>query len=97
MKVNASAVEGNNYNIEVGAKSNVTIEVQDGDINLISQLGDVNLKAGKNMNIDVAQALNIKVGGAITETSKSKTESATNTHQMNAKLQDINGNKIELN
>ena len=97
VKVNASAVEGNNYNIEVGAKSNVTIEVQDGDINLISQLGDVNLKAGKNMNIDVAQALNIKVGGAITETSDSKTESAANTHQMNAKEQDINGNIINLN
>ena len=97
VKVNASAETGNNYNIEVGAKSNVTIEVQDGDINLISQLGDVNLKAGKNMNIDVAQALNIKVGGAITETSDSKTESATNTHQMNARLQDINGNRIDLN
>ena len=97
VKVNATAKEGNNYNIEVGAKSNVTIEVQDGDINLISQLGDVNLKAGKNMNIDVAQALNIKVGGAITETSKSKTESATETHQMNAAEQDINGNIINLN
>ena len=97
VKVNASAESGNNYNIEVGAKANVTIEVQDGDINLISQLGDVNLKAGKNMNIDVAQALNIKVGGAITETSDSKTESATNTHQMNARLQDINGNRIDLN
>ena len=97
VKVNATGKEGNNYNIEVGAKSNVTIEVQDGDINLISQLGDVNLKAGKNMNIDVAQALNIKVGGAITETSKSKTESAENTHQMNAKEQDINGNIINLN
>ena len=97
VKVNATGKEGNNYNIEVGAKSNVTIEVQDGDINLISQLGDVNLKAGKNMNIDVAQALNIKVGGAITETSKSKTESATETHQMNAAEQDINGNIINLN
>ena len=97
VKVNALGETGNNYNIEVGAKSNVTIEVQDGDINLISQLGDVNLKAGKNMNIDVAQALNIKVGGAITETSDSKTESATNTHQMNARLQDINGNRIDLN
>ena len=97
VKVNATGEEGNNYNIEVGAKSNVTIEVQDGDINLISQLGDVNLKAGKNMNIDVAQALNIKVGGAITETSKSKTESATETHQMNAAEQDINGNIINLN
>ncbi len=97
VKVNNNAVEGNNYAIEVGAKANVTIEVQDGDINLISQLGDVNLKAGKNMNIDVAQALNIKVGGAITETAASKKESVTGEHEMNASLQDINGNKIELN
>ena len=97
VKVNATAQEGNNYNIEVGAKSNVTIEVQDGDINLISQLGDVNLKAGKNMNIDVAQALNIKVGGAITETAASKKESVTGEHEMNASEQDINGNIINLN
>jgi hypothetical protein len=88
---------GNNYTIEVGAGANVSVEVQNGDINLISQLGDVNLKAGKNMNIDVAQALNIKVGGAITETAKSKKETADETHEMNAFLQDINGNTIELN
>ena len=88
---------GNNYTIEVGAGANVSVEVQNGDINLISQLGDVNLKAGKNMNIDVAQALNIKVGGAITETSKSKKESVDDEHEMNASLQDINGTTIELN
>ena len=97
VKVNNLGQTSNNYTIEVGAGANVSVEVQNGDINLISQQGDVNLKAGKNMNIDVAQALNIKVGGAITETSKSKTESAENTHQMNANLQDINGNTIELN
>ena len=97
VKVNASGSENNHYNIEVGAKSNVTIEVQNGDINLLSQLGDVNLKAGKNMNIDVAQALNIKVGGAITETAASKKESVTGEHEMNADEQDINGNIINLN
>ena len=97
VKVNNLAQASNNYTIEVGAGANVSVEVQNGDINLISQLGDVNIKAGKNMNIDVNTDLNIKVGGAITETSKSKTESAENTHQMNANLQDINGNKIELN
>ena len=97
VKVNASGQENNHYNIEVGAKSNVTIEVQNGDINLLSQLGDVNLKAGKNMNIDVAQALNIKVGGAITETAASKKESVTGEHEMNADEQDINGNIINLN
>jgi hypothetical protein len=97
VKVNNKGQTSNNYIIEVGAGANVNVEVQEGDINLISQQGDVNIKAGTNMNIDVAQALNIKVGGAITETSKSKTESAENTHQMNATLQDINGNEIELN
>ena len=97
VKVNNSAQASNNYTIEVGAGANVSVEVQEGDINLISQQGDVNIKAGKNMNIDVNTDLNIKVGGAITETSKSKTESAENTHQMNANLQDINGNTIDLN
>ena len=97
VKVNNLGQASNNYTIEVGAGANVSVEVQEGDINLISQQGDVNLKAGKNMNIDVAQALNIKVGGAITETSKSKTESAEGTHQMNATLQDINGIRIDLN
>ena len=97
VKVNNSAQASNNYAIEVGAGANVTIEVQNGDINLISQLGDVNLKAGKNMNIDVAQALNIKVGGAITENAASKKESVTGEHEMNANLQDINGNTIQLN
>ena len=71
--------------------------MQKGDINLISQQGDVNLKAGKNMNIDVAQSLNIKVGGAITETAFSKFESVVDEHEMNAALQDINGNRIDLN
>ena len=97
VKINNLAQASNNYAIEVGAGANVTIEVQNGDINLISQLGDVNLKAGKNMNIDVAQALNIKVGGAITENAASKKESVTGEHEMNANLQDINGNTIELN
>ena len=97
VKVNNRSVFGNHYNIEVGANANCTVEVVSGDINLISQQGDVNIKAGKNMNIDVAQALSIKVGGAITETSKSKTESADETHQMNAAEQDINGNIINLN
>ena len=94
VKVNNKGQTSNNYIIEVGAGANVNVEVQEGDINLISQQGDVNIKAGKNMNIDVAQALNIKVGGAITETSKSKTESAENTHQMNATLQDIKGRQV---
>ena len=97
VKVNNSAEFGNNYNIEVGSGANVTVEVQNGDINLISQLGDVNIKAGKNMNIDVANNLNIKVGGSILETSNIKIESATLLHMMNAAHQDINGNIIDLN
>ena len=97
VKVNNNAKENNHYSIEVGSGANVTVEVQKGDINLISQQGDVNLKAGKNMNIDVAQSLNIKVGGAITETAFSKFESVVDEHEMNAALQDINGNRIDLN
>ena len=88
---------GNHYNIEVGANANCTVEVVSGDINLISQQGDVNLKAGKNMNIDVAQALNIKVGGKITETSKNKTESAQATDREVTGTNTKTGKTINLN
>ena len=56
VKVNNKAESGNHYNIEVGANANCTVEVVSGDINLVSQQGDVNIKAGKNFNLDINKA-----------------------------------------
>ena len=82
--------------------SQYNIEVNGGNINLTTlgsgqDAGDININASRNLNIQVGKNMNIGVAETITETSKSKTQSTTNTHQQNAALHDINGNRIDLN
>ncbi len=100
VRVNAAGESGNNYNIEVGAGSNVNVEVNGGSINLTTlspSKGDININAARDLNMQVNRNVKIGVLGKVdidvkgdwTETTKNKTES-TETHIMNAKLQDIN-------
>ena len=102
VRVNAEGQSGNNYNVEVGQGSNVNIEVNGGNINLTTiasgqDAGDININASRDLNIQVNRNLTMDVIGSITETSKDKTQSTQNTHQQNAALHDINGNRIDLN
>ena len=100
IRVNAEGITGNNYNIEVGQGSNV--EVNGGNINLTTlgtgeDAGDININASRDLNVQVGRNMTMDVSETITETSKSKTQSTQNTHQQNAALHDINGNRIDLN
>ena len=54
--------DGNNYNIQVGAGANVTIQVDEGDINLIApaDTGNINMKAGGTIAIESGQGVYIK-------------------------------------
>ena len=102
IRVNAEGITGNNYNIEVGQGSNVNVEVNGGNINLTTlgtgeDAGDININASRDLNVQVGRNLTMDVSETITETSKSKTQSTQNTHQQNAALHDINGNRIDLN
>ena len=82
---------GNHYNIEVGAGANVTIEVQKGDIKLVSQQGDVNIKAGKNFNLDVAGNMNVRVlQDAIEEVTGKKDELVVGNNKKTGKRIDLN-------
>ena len=94
--VNANAsTDDSHYTIEVGNDANVNIQVNKGDVNVVTTEGDINLKSGRNINMETlgfrlqAQTVDIAVSGQWTETTKDKTENTT-THEMNAKLQDIN-------
>ncbi len=101
IRVNALGESGNNYNIEVGAGSNVNVEVNGGSINLTTlspDVGDININAARDLNMQVNRNLNAYVLGYVDIDVKgnwaeivegNKTESTTE-HQMNAKLQDIN-------
>jgi len=54
--------EGNNYNIQVGAGANVTIQVDEGDINLIApaDTGNINMKAGGTLAIETGEGIYIR-------------------------------------
>ena len=96
--VNADgSTDDHNYTIQVGNNANVNIQVDKGDVNVVTTQGNINLKSGKNIHMDATQGIYMKaasvdaeINGDWNETTQNKTES-TSTHIMNAKLQDING------
>jgi hypothetical protein len=102
--VNADATADSHYTIEVGNNANVNIQVNKGNVNVVTTDGDINMKSGRNLNIEAAQGIrlqsqtvDISTAGQWTESTKNKTESTTN-HVMNAAVQDINGTtQIDLN
>ena len=102
--VNADAsTDDHNYTIEVGNNANVNIQVNKGDVNVVTTQGNINLKSGRNIHMDATQGIymkssgmDVEINGQWLETTQNKTES-TGTHVMNATEQDINGDTINLN
>ena len=92
------------YTIQVGKNANVNIQVDKGDVNLVTTDGSINLKSGKDINIEAAQAIRVQgktmdaeFSGDWNETSKNKTEN-TGHHQMNSGTTTIVGpDNIHLN
>ena len=102
--VNADgSTDDHNYTIQVGNNANVNIQVDKGDVNVVTTQGNINLKSGKNIHMDATQGIymkasgmDVEINGQWSETTQNKTESTGN-HEMNATLQDINGDRIDLN
>jgi hypothetical protein len=100
--VNADGSTGDqNYTIEVGNNANVNIQVNKGDVNVVTTEGDISIKSGgdvniqadKNMNLS-SQNMNLEINGTWNESVLiAKTES-TKLHVMNAETQDINGDSV---
>ena len=92
------------YTIEVGANANVNIQVNKGDVNVVTTQGDINLKSGRDINIDAAQAIRMQsrtfdaeMSGDWNETTANKTENSGH-HQMSSKTTTIDSpGNINLN
>jgi len=92
------------YTIEVGANANVNIQVNKGDVNVVASDGTINMKAGKDINIEAAQAIRLKsrtfdaeMSSEWNETTGNKTEN-TGHHQMNSTTTTIDSpGNINLN
>ena len=115
--VNAAGAGGRNalkqyhYTIQVGKNANVNIQVDKGDVNVVTTDGDINLKSGKDIVLDAAQGIRLKSksldseqSGEWNETTLNKTENTT-AHTMKSKTTaldgktsvNITGGRIDLN
>jgi hypothetical protein len=97
-------VQKYHYTIQVGKNANVNIQVDKGNVNVVTSDGDINLKSGKDINIEAAQAIRMQsrtfdaeMSGDWNETTQNKTEN-TGTHNMNATTTTIDSpSAINLN
>ena len=71
--VNANATADSHYTIQVGSNANVNIQVDKGDVNVVTTSGDINMKA-ENMNMDITnnfgvkcRTMNVEVNGNLKE------------------------------
>ena len=66
--INKDGRPNNHYDIQIGAGANINIQVDDGDVNLVTTTGKINVNAGGDYNLKVAGNMNVLVEGSITET-----------------------------
>ena len=62
--INKNNVSGNNYDIQVGTGANVNIQVDKGDVNLVTVDGKINVNSGGDYNVKVGGDYNMTVAGS---------------------------------
>ena len=66
--INKNNVENNHYDIQIGAGASINIQVDDGDVNIHTVQGKINMNAGGDYNLKVGGNMNVVVEGSISET-----------------------------
>jgi len=61
--INRDGQSNNNYDIQVGPNANVNIQVDTGDINLVTKQGKVNVNSGGDYNVKVGGNYTMTVAG----------------------------------
>ena len=76
--INKDNTFGNDYTIQIGAGANVNIQVDSGDINVVTVDGNINVNSGGDYNLKVQGDYTVAVSGSILETVEgSKTSNTT--------------------
>jgi len=60
--INADGDPNNNYDIQIGPNANVNIQVDNGDVNISTLTGKMNLYAGEDFNLTVGGTYRLKAG-----------------------------------
>ena len=82
------------YTIQVGKNANVNIQVDKGDVNVVTTDGDINLKSGKDINIEATNALRVKSTTFDAEVQGAWTEKVEGDNTKTGKDINITGNTI---
>ena len=89
--INKSGQSGNHYDIQIGSGANVNIQVDNGDVNLVTTTGRINMNSGGDMNLKVGGNMRLEVEGNMT----SNIEGSNTENTTGAKI--IRGSTIDLN
>jgi len=73
--LNKSGTENNHYDIQIGANANINIQVDKGNINMVTVDGNINVNSGGDYNVKVGGNFVMSVDG-----SETKNVSGTTTH-----------------
>ena len=75
--INKDGQVNNNYDIQIGPNANINIQVDTGDINLVTKQGKVNVNSGGDYNIKVGGNYTMTVAGNRTITTEGSTTDNT--------------------
>ena len=89
--INKDGKENNNYDIQVGPNANVNIQVDNGNLNVVTKTGQFNFDVGSDWNMNVGGNYNLNVQG-----NETKTVEGSTTHNTTGNTT-IRGAKIDLN
>ena len=89
--INKDGKENNNYDIQVGPNANVNIQVDNGNLNVVTKTGQFNFDVGADFNCNVAGNYNLNVQG-----NETKTVEGSTTHNTTGSTT-IRGRTIDLN
>ena len=89
--INKDGQSNNHYDIQIGPNANVNIQVDNGDINLVTTTGKINMNAGGDYNLKVGGNYTVSVDGNILESVEGNKTSNTTGAVVHR------GNTIDLN
>lgn len=89
--INKAGTLNNHYDIQIGANANINIQVDDGNVNIVTVKGKVNVNSGGDYNLKVGGNMNVTVAGNFTESVEGQHSSNTTGSRI------IRANTIDLN
>ena len=96
--INKSGTLDNHYDIQIGPNASINIQVDKGNINLVTKDGQLNANVGGDYNLKVSGDMNVKVDGAFKEDiAKTKTSNTQQAVLHTGQTFKVLANRIDLN